>query len=358
MTEIALKELGFDEEFAIQAAQYGGLYPARVSSQHREIYNVIGRHGEIQAAVSGKMAYSAIDSIDFPAVGDWVMVDRERDDGGSAVIHQLLKRRSFFERRAAGTSGAAQIVAANIDVVFICMSLNEDFNTRRLERYLAAAWASCATPVVVLTKSDLSGDVAGHLAEAAAVCVGADIIVTSSREEDGLREVAAYISEGRTIAFIGSSGVGKSTMVNRLAGREIMLTKEIRADDDKGRHATTARQMILLPEGGIVIDTPGMRELQLDICDIDRAFEDIEILAENCRFRDCTHGSEPGCAVRQAVEEGILPADRLASYKKLQKEAGYEGLGSRALEQEKIKRMFGSKGEMKQALRYVKNKNK
>jgi ribosome biogenesis GTPase len=176
--------------------------------------------------------------------------------------------------------------------------------------------------------------------------------------ENGYEQILPYFSQSRTIAFIGSSGVGKSTLINRLAGGQVMETKEIREDDDKGRHTTTHRQLILLPNGGIVIDTPGMRELALDSADLSKAFEDVEDLAEQCRYRDCSHTTEPGCAVRRAVENGELPEDRLESYRKLQKEAGYEGLNSRQLEQKKIESMFGSKGEMKQAMRYVKNKNK
>ncbi len=358
MDHAYLKKLGFEQKFEQEAELYDGLLPVRVSEQHRELYKVIGPKGEMQAVVSGKLAFRSSDNLDYPAVGDWVMVDREDDHGGNAIIHAVLSRKSVFERKAAGTSNTAQIVAANIDIVFICMSLNADFNIRRLERYLAIAWSSRAKPVIVLTKSDLSRDVSGYLSEIATVSGGADVLVSSSMQEDGLADVSNYIREGCTIAFIGSSGVGKSSMINRLAGREILETKEIREDDAKGRHATTHRQLIVLPGGGIVIDTPGMRELQLDACDLSRTFEEIETIAEGCRYRDCTHTSEPGCAVRKAIEKGSLSQERLNSYLKLQKEAGYEGLDSRRLEEEKIKRMFGSKGEMKQAMRFAKNKNK
>ncbi|HWQ80578.1 MAG TPA: ribosome small subunit-dependent GTPase A [Anaerovoracaceae bacterium] len=353
-----LIKYGLSDRFAQEATLYEGLYPARVTEQHRDLYKVAGEKGELQAGVSGSFIYRANDNSDFPAVGDWVMIDRTDAEAGNAVIHHVLTRKSAFERKAAGTGNDIQIIAANIDIVFICMSLNADFNLRRLERYLAIAWNSMASPVIVLTKADLCNDLDQRLAELAKVSVGTDMVVCTSREEAGYEEVRSYIKEGKTIAFIGSSGVGKSTLINRLMGSDILLTKEIREDDDRGRHTTTHRQLLVLPDGGIVIDTPGMRELQLDSANLGRAFEDVEELAEQCRYRDCSHTSEPGCAVRKAVEEGALPEERLNSYRKLQKEIDYEGLNSRQLEQKKIESMFGSMSEMKQAMRYAKEKNK
>lgn len=353
-----LIKYGLSDRFAQEATLYGGLYLARVTEQHRDLYKVAGEEGELLAGVSGNFIYRANDNSDFPAVGDWVMIDRTDDSAGNAVIHQILRRKSVFERKAAGTGNGIQVVAANIDVIFICMSLNADFNLRRVERYLSIAWDSMATPVIVLTKADLCNDLDQRLAELAKASVGTDTVVCSSLEENGYQAVLPYIGEGKTIAFIGSSGVGKSTLINRLLGEEVMATKEIREDDDKGRHTTTHRQLILLPGGGIVIDTPGMRELQLESADLSRAFSDLEDLAEQCRYNDCSHTSEPGCAVRNAIESGELPEERLGSYRKLKKELGYEGLNSRQLEQKKIESMFGSKGEMKQLMRHVKNKNK
>ncbi len=358
MDYLRLKEYGLSDRFAQEAALYDGLFLARVSEQHRDLYKVIGEQGELQAGVSGKLAYQAGGSGDFPAVGDWVMIDRIDNNTGNAVIHHILQRKSVFERKAAGTSNTIQIIAANIDIVFICMSLNADFNLRRLERYLSIAWNSMATPVIVLTKADLCADLSQRLAEISTVSVGTDVVVCSSLEDNGYQQVVSYLTKGKTIAFIGSSGVGKSTLINRLLGRDVLVTKDIREDDDKGRHATTHRQLLLLPQGGIVIDTPGMRELQLDSGNLSKCFEDVADLAARCKYQDCSHTAEPDCAVRRAIEAGELPRERFENYLKLQKEIGYEGLNSRQLEQEKIKRMFGSMGEMKQAMKHVKNKNK
>jgi ribosome biogenesis GTPase len=353
-----LHKYGLTERYEQEASLYEGFFLARITEQHRDLYKAVSEKGELQAAVSGKYAFSAGDVTEFPAVGDWVMLDREEDSSGNAVIHHLLRRKSVLERKAAGNTGAAQIIAANIDEIFICMSLNANFNLRRLERYLSIGWNSMANPVIVLTKSDLCENLEGRLAEISEVSMGAPVEVCSSFGGSGGYEgVRARISEGKTAAFIGSSGVGKSTLINRLLGYEALDTRDIR-DDGRGRHATTSRQMLLLPGGGIVIDTPGMRELGIESGDLSKTFGDIEELAEMCRFRDCTHTAEPGCAVKQAVESGGLSEKRLASYMKLRKEMGYEGLTSRQVEELKIKNMFGGKGEMKQLMRHAKNKNK
>lgn len=356
MDYVNLRDYGLSGRFEQEAALYGSWYLARVCEQHRDLYKVVCEQGELLAGVSGKMLHAAGKATDFPAVGDWVMIDRMDGVDGNAVIGHILSRKSVFVRKAAGTSRAAQIVAANIDTVFICMSLNDDFNLRRLERYLSVAWDSMAAPVIVLTKADLCGDLPQRLTETASVSAGADVIVCSSMEENGYQSVNAYIKEGRTVAFIGSSGVGKSTLINRLMGKDILATKAVREDDDKGRHATTHRQLLLLPGGGIVIDTPGMRELQLCSGNLEKAFEDIEELAQNCKYKDCTHTKEPHCAVKKAIDDGALSRKRFENYLKLQRETAYEGLNSRQLEQEKINRMFGSKSKMKELMREVKEK--
>ncbi len=355
MCKIDLYDIGLSKQWIQEAEMYGGnLYLARVSVQHKDMYKVLTESGEIYAGVSGKFSYAASDATDYPAVGDWVLIDRTDDKKGNAVIHHILTRKSYFERKAAGTGNERQIVAANIDTVFICMSLNNDFNLRRMERYLSIAWDSMAVPVIVLTKSDLCGDISIKLAEIESAAVGVDVIVTSSMSSDGCEGIARYLGKGKTAAFIGSSGVGKSTLINKLMGEKVLVTKETRADD-KGRHTTTHRQLLILPGGGVVIDTPGMRELQVAGADLSKSFSDIEKLAEDCRFRDCRHDSEPQCAVRKAIDEGILSAERLESYKKLQREMVFEErkatMTAAQAEKQKVIDMMGSLDRQKQILK-------
>ena len=357
MIQYNLEDYGLTEQLKQETELYGGLFMARVFEQHRDLYKVISTNGELLAEVSGKFFYEAYDSTSFPVVGDWVMIDRQDGSSGHAVIHQVLTRKSRFERKAAGTSHGNQIVAANFDLVFICMSLNADFNLRRLERYLSIAWNSQATPVIVLTKADLCDDLPKYLQEIAGVRVGTDVVVCSSTDKTGYDSIAAYLAPGKTIALIGSSGVGKSTIINQLMGADVLETNGLR-NDDRGRHTTTHRELLLLPGGGLVIDTPGMRELHLDTVNLDRSFEDIAALAESCRFGDCSHSGEPGCAVQQAIADGRLSQQRFDNYRKLQRETAYEGLNARQVEAQKIKTMFGSKGEMKQAKRQLKDRKK
>ncbi|HBK69873.1 MAG TPA: ribosome small subunit-dependent GTPase A [Firmicutes bacterium] len=321
MNKIDLYDIGLSERFIREATMYGdNLYLGRVSAQHKDIYKVITEKGEIPAEVSGKLSYSASSTVDYPAVGDWVMVDRVDSKSGNAIIHHLLTRKSCLERKVAGAEYTSQIIAANIDTVFICMSLNNDYNLRRIERYLSIVWESMAMPVIALTKTDLCNDLSIRLREIKSVALGVEVVVTSSMSSDGYTDLLKYLRKGKTSAFIGSSGVGKSTLINRLMGKDVLSTKEIRAADDKGRHTTTYRQLLVLPGGGVVLDTPGMRELQLASADLSKSFADIQELAEKCYFRDCHHESEPKCAVKKAIEDGILPPKRFENYKKLQQE--------------------------------------
>ncbi len=352
-----LKKYGLSDRFEQEATLYNSdLFLARVLEQHHDLYKVVTEYGEINANVSGKLAYQADNLMSFPAVGDWVMVDRTDGRTGNAVIHHILQRKSVFARQASGTANEQQVIAANVDNVFICMSLNSDFNLRRIERYLTIAWESRSKPIIVLTKSDLCEDLDQKMKEIESVSMGVDVVVCSSENEYGYQAINDYIEQGKTIAFIGSSGVGKSTLINRLMGKEILVTKNIREGDDKGRHTTTHRQLLILPNGGIVIDTPGMRELQIYTGDVSKTFDDIEELALGCKYKDCSHGSEPDCNVKKAIENGILSEKRFENYQKLKREMTYDGLNARQLENEKLKSMFGSKNEMKQLKKHLKER--
>ena len=347
-----MKNYGLSDRFINESKLYS-FSLGRIISQDKGLYRAVTENGEFKAQISGKLRYNAVNISDYPAIGDFVMLD---ENDGNSVIHHILTRKSAFIRKAAGTSNNDQVVAANVDTVFICMSLNKDFNLRRLERYISIGWDSGAVPVVVLTKSDLCGNIDDIMNDLDEVALGLEIIITSSLKDD-YENIKKYIKYGQTVAFIGSSGVGKTTLINKLIGEDIFETKEIR-NDDRGRHTTTKRELILLPEGGVVIDTPGMRELGIEGADFSKAFADIDDLSQMCRFSDCTHTKEPGCAVRNAVEDGSLSEERLESYFKLKKEAKYDGLNSKQIETEKVKRMFKDVGGMKNARKFIKEKNK
>ena len=338
-----LLELGLNEGYVNEASIYNeNYYLGRVSVQYKDIYRVVTEEGEVLARVSGKLSYSSNSTLDYPVVGDWVLLDRTDNKNGDAIIHKVLTRKSYFSRKIAGTRYDTQVVAANIDYIFICMALNNDFNINRLERYIAVAWDSMATPVIVLTKSDLCEDIDERLREVKEAAIGIDILVTSSLNGNGYEKVKEYIKSGTTIAFIGSSGVGKSTLINKLLNKEVLKTNSI-SENDKGRHTTTHRELFLLEDGGVIIDTPGMRELGLISADVDKSFSNIEELEKQCKFSDCTHKNEPKCAVREAIENGKLDLDRLDRYKKLKKEEAYNLSKAKSQERHRIKSLMKGK---------------
>lgn len=307
----------FEERFTAVAGP--GEVPGRVAVQQRGRFTLITEAGEVHASLAGAAAHSAQGAGALPAVGDFVAV--ALDGHGSATIRSVVDRKTAFSRKTAGLETEEQVIAANIDVVFIVMALTTDFNLRRLERYMTTAYASGAMPVILLTKADVCDDVEGMTLAAEQTAPGTRVIVVSAVTGVGVEEVGEIMGPGTTAVLLGSSGVGKSTLVNALVGEERQAVKETR-DDGKGRHTTTHRQMIHLQTGGIVIDTPGMREFQMwDVEEgLDQAFDDIAELAANCRFSDCAHDTEPGCAVQAALRDGTLEQDRYASYLKLQRE--------------------------------------
>ena len=298
--------------------------PARVACEQRGRYELLTQRGPVHAALGGRLRHHAVSRLDLPAVGDWVAA-RLAAGGAEAVVDLVLPRATHFTRKAAGTRVEPQVVAANIDTVVVVTSANHDFNPRRLERYLAVVDASGALPLVLLNKADLCPDPCRYTEALAAVAPRVPVLVTSALAGEGVDVLRARIRTGLTFAFVGSSGVGKSTLLNALMGSSLP-TGPVREHDDRGRHVTTSRELFLLPEGGLVVDTPGMRELQGWLAEdgLAAAFEDVESLGRACRFGDCRHAAEPGCEVRRALEDGRLDAARLASYGKLQREMAHE----------------------------------
>lgn len=316
--------------FAPHAA--AGLSPARVVAHHRGLWRLITEAGECVGRLSGRFAAEAKQG-EHPVVGDWLAIDRA-EAGGDALIHALLPRKSTFSRRAAGGVGV-QVVAANVDIAFLVAGMNNDLNPRRLERYLVAARDSGATPVIVLTKEDLSADAAVERQAVVDIAAGAPVVTLSALTGAGLGALDQWLQPGVTAALLGSSGAGKSTLLNALAGAELMSTGAVREDDERGRHTTTHRELFRLPGGALLIDTPGMRELGLvaDDAALDESFADVLGLFSQCKFSNCTHGGEPGCAVQAALEDKSLAAERWDSYQKLQRELAFEARkGNPALE--------------------------
>jgi ribosome biogenesis GTPase / thiamine phosphate phosphatase len=313
-----LASLGYDEFFAAQLEELrqSNWAPARIVAEGQSSFHLAGCRAPL-GDLTGRLLRS-LHKIERPVVGDWVAV---LDGAERAAIQRVLDRRTTLLRRAAGTAAEAQVVAVNVDAFFVVTAVNRDFNERRLERYVTAVWNSGAEPVVALNKVDLDADLPPLLEAIERAAIGVPVVRVSAVTGEGLDELRGHIALGRTVGFIGSSGVGKSSLMNRLIGREVQAVGDSR-DDERGRHTTTARQLIELPEGGVLIDTPGMRELGLldDAGGVDASFADVLAFAEQCRFRDCKHSGEPGCAVEAAVAAGELPAERLKSYHKLQRE--------------------------------------
>ena len=334
LTESLLQRLGWDDGWEAAFAEHrtAGLTPARVAVQHRGAYDLLSEEGELRVSAANRF----VRDDNLPGVGDWVGVDPDTN-----LIEALLPRRTAISRKEVWQATREQILAANVDVAFLVQALPLDFNIRRLERYLATAWESGAQPVVLLTKTDLVEDVAPFLAEVETVTLGAcPVEAVSALTGAGLEALLAYFEGNRTAVLLGSSGVGKSTIVNALVGEEVLLTQEVRADDHRGRHTTSHRELILLPTGGVVLDTPGIRELQLWDADLEQAFGDVEEIGRRCRFSDCAHDQEPGCAIREALGDGSLSPERWQSYLKLQRElAAVELKRNHLLRQERVRQV-------------------
>ena len=351
-----LGDLGWNSFFQkyYQTLKIPGSVPARVISESKGSFQVYCQHGELSAKISGKMRYHAGGENQYPAVGDWVVIQTLISEQKS-IIHAVLPRRSKFSRKVTGERTDEQVVSANIDTVFIVSGLDggRNFNLRRIERYLTLAWSSGATPVVVLNKVDLCKDINIYIRSVESIAPGISIHPVSAKQKIGLAALMNYLARGSTAAFLGSSGVGKSALINALLGVEKQETGEVREDNRMGRHTTTRRELILLPGGGIVIDTPGMREIQLWAGeeDLQGAFHDIETLAKKCHFVDCSHTAESGCAVKAAIDRGELDPTRLDSYQKLQNELKYLALreehGTRQYEKLKWKKIAKWSKELK-----------
>jgi ribosome biogenesis GTPase len=358
MLQDKLSAYGWNElfELAFQPYSTSGFQAGRVVLEYNHLYRIYTEQGELLADVAGKLRHEAASRADLPVVGDWVVV-QARSLEAKATIHAVLPRQSKFVRKVAGSRTEEQIVGANIDTVFLVTSLNQDFNLRRLERYLIVALESGAKPVIVMSKADLCGEVEEKLSEIQTMAKNVPVHAISVIEQNGPDELKPYFRHGLTVALLGSSGVGKSTLINHLIGRDLQKVKEVREHDGRGQHTTTHRELILLPQGGLVLDTPGMRELQLWDGEesLHQAFDDIEALTRSCYFSDCQHRDEPRCAVREALAEGVIDAARYQSYEKLQKElkhvARQQDINAQITEKKKWKKLSRLASQRGQAKR-------
>ena len=354
MEDNGLLNLGWDKWFEDKFARYGGegLEPARVIAEHKERYVVATASGEMRAEITGKIQFSAASPADFPKTGDWVAVQVfESED--KVIIHAVLPRRTCFSRKAAGIKTEEQVIAANIDVIFIVQGLDNDYNRMRLLRYISAVKSSGIEPVVILNKSDINPESGRILRKTAELIEPVPVLLVSAKTGEGMQALTVLMKRGKTHAFAGSSGVGKSTLINTIAGREMAATKEVREDDSRGRHITVTRQLYDLGEHGLLIDTPGMRELSL--WGENPEFDIVSEYSQECRFKDCTHQHEPGCAVREAAEKGEIPREIVESYFKLKKEAAYTASRTdknAAMERKKKEKKLG------RLIREVENRSK
>jgi ribosome biogenesis GTPase len=358
-----LKKIGWDSFFenAFRPFQGKGFDAGRVAVEHRDYYLVFTKRGEYNAETAGKLHYTSESRADLPKVGDWVVLSFY-DDSETAIIHNVLPRKTKFSRKVTGEVTREQIIASNIDTIFVVQALDDTYNIRRLERYLVMAYEGDSMPAVILNKADLCEDLETCVAEVESVAQGIPVLCTSATTGDGLESLCDYAKEGKTLAFIGSSGVGKTTLINNLLGKDVLKTAAVRDKDSKGRHTTARREMLILPKGGVVIDTPGMRELQLwqteDDATIMDSYADFTELSAACFFSDCSHLHEKGCAIIEAVSEGNISQERYDGFVKLQKEL-------LQLQEKKIKQLYLEKkkkekqmGKMMKQLKQYRKSNR